>query len=136
MINQRHRFHGHGSLKYVYQRGETIRGPLMAVKYAPNDRRDTYRCAVVVSKKVSKSAVARNRIRRRLYEQVRSLESQLTAPYDIVLLVFSDQIAEIPTAELERAVVAQLRQAKLLHASAKGKHAASGHDTIMEQKET
>ncbi len=117
MISRTHRFHGHGSLRYVYQHGETVRGPLTSLKYIENSRRTKYRLAVVVSKKVSKSAVMRNRIRRRLYEAVRSHESSITKPYDVVMTVFHDQLATIPADELQRLVRAQLRQAGIISKS-------------------
>ncbi len=114
MISKTHRFHGHNSLNYVYRNGQTVRGPLTAVKYAKNARRQTYRVAVVVSKKVHKSEVVRNRIRRRLYEQVRLVSSQITEPYDIVFTVFHDTITELPTEELAKLVHAQLHQAEII----------------------
>ncbi len=64
MISRKHRFHGYGSLKYVYKNGAAVRGPLFAIKFVENPKRDTYRLAVVISRKINKSAVARNRIRR------------------------------------------------------------------------
>ncbi|HTE22543.1 MAG TPA: ribonuclease P protein component [Candidatus Limnocylindria bacterium] len=114
MIARKHRFHGYGSLRYVYQHGRTVRGPLSSLKVAPNDRRTSYRLAVVVSKKVNKSAVVRNRIRRRLYEAVRRHEADMSRPYDMVLTVYSEQMAAIPAAELEKTVLDQLRQARIL----------------------
>jgi ribonuclease P protein component len=71
MISRSHRFHGYNSLRHVYRHGRMARGSQFAVKAALNPRRQTYRVAVVVSRKVNKSAVARNRMRRRLYELVR-----------------------------------------------------------------
>ena len=119
MIASSHRFHGYNSLRYVYQHGRTVRGPLMALKLVINDRRKTYRLAVVVSKKVHKSAVRRNRIRRRLYEAVRHCEPEITKPYDLVLTVFHEQVADMPADELARMVRAQLRQAGVLQKPAK-----------------
>lgn len=110
MISRLHRFHGHGSLRYVYQHGQTVRGPLCSLKYARNERRQRWRLAVVVSKKVHKSAVKRNRIRRRLYEAVR-LEAKDIPAYDMVITVFHEQVAEMPVNELTKLVRAQLRQA-------------------------
>ncbi len=114
MIARKHRFHGHGSLRFVYQHGQTVRGQMSSLKYIANDRRSTYRLAVVVSKKVSKSAVVRNRIRRRLYEAVRTHESAIRGPYDIVLTVFSEQMATVPAKELEKAITDQLKRAKII----------------------
>lgn len=115
MIGRKHRFHGHGSLRYVYQHGQTVRGPMLALKFVPNDRRSAYRLAVVVSKKVNKSAVVRNRIRRRLYEAVRRHEADIQTPYDMVLTVFSEQVASMPASELETILFSQLKKAKIIH---------------------
>lgn len=122
MIHKTHRFHGHGSLQYVYRHGQTVRGPLCALRFVPNTHRDTYRLAVVVSKKVSKSAVVRNRIRRRLYEVVRGLEGRIATPYDMVLTVFTEAMATMPADQLQRAVHAQLKQARIIGATTNDKH--------------
>jgi ribonuclease P protein component len=114
MISRRHRFHGYGSLKYVYKNGTTVRGPLFALKTMRNPKRDSYRLAVVVSKKVSKSAVARNRIRRRLYESVRRLEADIIQPYDIVLSVYHSSVTDEPAELLDRQVKKQLAAAGIL----------------------
>lgn len=114
MIARKHRFHGYGSLRYVYQHGKAVRGPLSSLKFVANDRRDSYRLAVVVSKKVNKSAVVRNRIRRRLYEAVRRQEDKMSRPYDIVLTVFHEQIANIPSDDLGKMVADQLHQAGIV----------------------
>lgn len=114
MIARRHRFHGYGSLRYVYKHGQTVRGSMLSLKFVPNTRRSAYRLAVVVSKKVDKSAVVRNRIRRRVYEVVRQLEDRIQAPYDMVLTVFSEQLATMPADELKKMVTAQLKKARII----------------------
>ncbi|HEU5005110.1 MAG TPA: ribonuclease P protein component [Candidatus Saccharimonadales bacterium] len=114
MISRKHRFHGYGSLKYVYRNGNTVRGPLFAVKSLHNPRRKSYRLAVVVSRKVNKSAVVRNHIRRRLYEVVRSLEDQIAEPYDIVITVFHDVVTEESPKKLASQVKKQLSQANII----------------------
>jgi ribonuclease P protein component len=94
MISRQHRFHGRNSFRFVYQNGNTERCSAFAVKSVINSRRKNYRVAVVVSRKVHKSAVARNRMRRRLYAAVQELQNQINDPYDIVLTVFNDSILE------------------------------------------
>lgn len=107
MLSFTHRFHGHNSLRYVYKNGQAERTRLITLKFIANPHRKRSRVAVVVSKKVLKSAVGRNRIRRRLYEMVRHRINKLETPTDIVLLVFSSEVATMPHDELE-AVVNQL----------------------------
>ena len=114
MISRKNRFHGYNSLRNVYRTGKVARGPLFAVKAAENPRRQSYRLAVVVSRKVSKSAVARNRIRRRLYETTRSFEPQLSGGLDIVITVFHDTVLEIPQKQLDGQVKKQLKELNLL----------------------
>lgn len=119
MIDTAHRFQGHGSLRFVYQKGRTIRGPFCSLKYVVNNRRQTYRLAVVVSRKVHKSAVVRNRIRRRIYEIVRRAAPRITKPYDLVILVYSDQLAELPAGQLQQAVYEKLEKAEIIEAESR-----------------
>ena len=114
MISRAHRFHGYNSLRHVYRHGQISRGPLFAVKAAQNPRRKSYRVAVVVSRKVNKSAVARNRIRRRLYALAREFGAGITQPVDIVITVFHDSLQETPQAELSGQLKRQLKELKIL----------------------
>ena len=111
MISQAHRFHGRNSLRFVYQRGQNIRSGSVSLRYIENPRRRGYRVAVVVSRKVSKSAVVRNRIRRRIYETVREHARRCARPLDLVFTVYGDSVADMPYAALEQTVAAQLAKA-------------------------
>lgn len=112
MITRAHRFHGHGSLRFAYQKGKTVRGNYISLRFVRNNRRTTYRVAVVVSKKVHKSAVVRNRIRRRVYELVR-VHLAPEQPYDLIFSVFDERIATMPAPELQRTILLQLHNAGL-----------------------
>ena len=104
MITAAHRFHGYGSLRGVYQRGQNLRGPLLSLKFNRREQHRPYRVAVVVSRKVSKSAVVRNRIRRRIYEIVRQGSNTVAPGMDLVFTVFDEQLASLPAAELQALV--------------------------------
>lgn len=114
MISKQHRFHGHNSLNYVYKNGKTARGEFISLRFASSKRSD-YRMAVVVSKKVSKSAVVRNRIRRRIYEVVRIKKKELGIvwPYDVIFSVFDERIANIPKKELEDTICKLIKKAEI-----------------------
>lgn len=104
MISKEHRFHGHHALNYTYRRGKTVRGEMMSLRYAPA-RGDSYRLAVVVSKKVHKSAVVRNRIRRRVYELVRNIDKAQALPaQDMIISIFDERIAAMPAPKLEKII--------------------------------
>lgn len=110
MIGRRFRFHGYGSLRFVYRHGTTARGPWFAIKSTGNSKRQDYRIAIVVSRKVNKSAVVRNRIRRRLYELMRELGPQLKNSPDIVITVFHDSVAEEDHKKLKTQLKKQLAE--------------------------
>jgi len=100
MIPASFRFHGHNSLRFVYSNGKAVRSPQLTIKWVKNSHRHNSRVSVVVSKKVIKSAVGRNRIRRRLYEYVRTHLPLLDDTYDIVLIVTSAELRTMPATEL------------------------------------
>lgn len=117
MIGRSNRFHGRGSIRRLQRDGKMIRYGAFALRYVPNQRRKTYRLAVVVSRRVSKSAVVRNRIRRRIYELVRNLSSQFTTPYDMVLVVYDERIATLPAEELSSQLTKLIKKTKLSSAT-------------------
>lgn len=119
MLERTHRFHGYNSLRQTYKAGRSLHGPLMVLKFVENPRRAGYRVAVVVSRKVSKSAVVRNRIRRRIYETVRHYQPHILKPYDMVFMVFSDQLADLPAKQLNKLIRSQLVRAEIITASAR-----------------
>ncbi|MEI7683233.1 MAG: ribonuclease P protein component [Candidatus Saccharibacteria bacterium] len=112
MIGRANRFHGYNSLRYVYRHGKTVREPHMSLRYCDNNKREDYRLAVVVSKKVNKSAVARNRIRRRIYEAFRA-HMALGQPLDLVITVFQANVETIADQELQAEIASLLQQAGL-----------------------
>lgn len=101
MLNRKYRFHSRGGVRYVYQKGKTIRKPNMSLVFLKNERHFT-RVAVVVSKKVEKSAVKRNRIRRRIYEALRINFDLLPKEHDYIFVLFSNNVLTLPFPELEK----------------------------------
>ncbi len=93
MLAKKFRFHGHHSLDNTYRRGKTVRSSLMSLRYLTS-KSGEYRVAVVVSRKVNKSAVTRNKIRRRIYETIRLLDNEEKLPKnDMIITVFDDSVA-------------------------------------------
>ncbi len=109
MLSQKYRFHSRGGVRYVFQHGKTIRTPILSLVFTHNSR-GYRRVAVVVSKKVLKTAVGRNRIRRRVYEAVRLELVDFPDPMDYILVVYNKSVATMPFSELRRAVRELLRR--------------------------
>lgn len=113
MLSKDHRFHGHGSLRYVYRNGQAIRSHLITIKVVNNPHRKHSRFAVVVSKKVHKSAVGRNRMRRRIYEVVRAELPSFRPAHDVAIMVFSGELISLPYDELVTTLKQLFEQAGL-----------------------
>lgn len=99
-------------MNYAYKKGKNIRTDFLTLRFVPS-RGNDYRLAVVVSRKVSKSAVVRNRIRRRIYEIVRLSRAEASNPwqYDMIMTVFDERLATMPADSLREAVLRLLQKA-------------------------
>jgi ribonuclease P protein component len=95
MIPFNNRFHGHSSLRYVYKNGQAIRSHSIIIRFIANPHRKQPRVAVVISKKVLKSAVRRNIIRRRVYEIIRQKLPYLNGVYDIAIIILSSELLAV-----------------------------------------
>ncbi len=114
MLNKKHRFHSRGGVRYVYQKGKTVRRPKMSLVFTENTRGFT-RIAVVVSKKVEKSAVGRNRIRRRIYEALRVNFEDIPKKQDYIFVVYSKELLKMPFSEIEKLLGELVAEAKICY---------------------
>ena len=112
MLNKKYRFHSRGGVKFVYRHGKTLRRPDLSLVFCDNDRGKT-RFAVVVSKKIDKTAVGRNRIRRRLYEAIRLDFDKLKKPRDYIFVVYSKNLLTLPFPELQKLLRSLLEESML-----------------------
>ena len=119
MLTKSQRFHGHNSLRPVYNKGRSVYGHSLKFIWTSSNG-PISRAAVVVSKKVHKSAVVRNRIRRRLYAQLALFfkdaskgvgvdASRGTGKNTSVIVVVNDaSLATVPTGHI-KAEIATLK---------------------------
>ena len=82
-----------GDFSRIYAKGKRYRTPLLTAVVHRDESSAAVRAAYVVSKKVAKQAVRRNRIRRRLREALRLLLPTDTHPVDIVLIAHREAVA-------------------------------------------
>jgi ribonuclease P protein component len=112
MLSRKNRFHGHGGVRRVYRLGKPTRTNFASLHVLQNERVYKSKVAVVVSRKVDKSAVKRNRIRRRLYALMQSELPKLKTPTELVLTVYQAEVATMPAMELEKAFLELMQKAK------------------------
>lgn len=98
-------------MRYVSKNAQPVRSKWCTIKAVPNHKRSHTRIAVVVSRKVHKRAVVRNRIRRRIYEILREELPRIATVHDIVVIVTSLEVWTAPHDELRQTLLGQLNSA-------------------------
>lgn len=114
MLNKNFRFHSRGGVRYTYAHGKTIRHAKISLIYNENTR-GFQRFSVVVSKKVDKRAVVRNRLRRRFYEAIRLYKKQhnFSVAKDFVFVIYSADFLNCPFSELEKQISSLIRESMI-----------------------
>ena len=85
MLAKNHRLHQEKDIKRLVKTGKTFFLPQFTIKYLKNKQKDT-RIGLVVSARVDKRAVVRNKLSRRLREASRELLPRLSEGYDIIII--------------------------------------------------
>ena len=113
MLAKKYRFHSRGGVRYTYQNGKSIRGSRISLVFAENAR-GKQRFAVVVSKKVLKSAVGRNRIRRRVYEAIRLQLPEIKKPVDCIFNIYNKEVLDMDFYILQNLIAGLLKEAEIV----------------------
>jgi ribonuclease P protein component len=117
MLPKKHRFVKEGDFKKIFARGRRVRGQYTQLVFMKN-RFGYNRIAVVVSTKVSKKAVLRNTLRRRVYEHVRRRLLDMQQGVDCVVRVFPAAV-DAPRKEFNQSIEALLLKAGLFSQESK-----------------
>lgn len=120
VLPRRYRLQDHRAFPQIYSRGKRRSGSLLGLTYLPRshgrsrrDKASASRFAVVVSKKVSRKATLRNRVKRRVRSAVYPLLSQIQPGYWIV---FSARPSILTSSweEVRQEVIRLLEKARLI----------------------
>ena len=112
MLAKTHRLHTDRDIAHVLKRGRSVWGVTMGVRGVANGLAIT-RATVVVSTKVSKRAVDRNVLKRRLREIVRAVFPKLQTGWDMMVLTKSST-KTLTFAQLQKELEGILRKAGVL----------------------
>ncbi|MBT3412618.1 MAG: ribonuclease P protein component [Candidatus Jacksonbacteria bacterium] len=85
MLKKQHRLHKEEDIKRVLRKGRSFKTPLFVVYSALNTEAES-RATVIVSNKISKKAVVRNKIKRRLRDVLKENKSQFKKNIDVVVV--------------------------------------------------
>src|SRR3989344_6984192 len=112
MLSAKDRLRHEKDIKALFAEGKGVFDAVCGLKYRKNGLSDS-RFAVVVGTKVSKSAVDRNKVRRRIRSVLEARMDAIKPGYDVAFLVRPGAIKKDFKA-IETAVVSSLTRAKLL----------------------
>ena len=114
MLSRAHRLHGDAHFKRLARLGRPFFGTSLTFRIAPQgeDRSRPSRFAFVVSAKVSKKAVERNLLRRRIREIVRKALPSIKSGLD-VLVITKPNARTLSFQELEQEVHMLLTKSRL-----------------------
>ncbi len=99
---------------YVKKNGKVFHSKSFTVSYAKSSKdEDSLRFGFIVSTKIAKEAVARNKVKRGLREGVRQKVSIMQKGYDIVFIAH-DVSVKAYTSDLMKEVEESLKKIKLL----------------------
>ncbi len=96
-------------IPYILKKGDQKKSALFIIKYQKNNEH-FFRYRVIISKKIDKSAVKRNKLRRQIYESIRinSIDEKKalknTTNYDI-LLIPKKNISSNSYKEIEKDII-------------------------------
>ncbi|HSX41112.1 MAG TPA: ribonuclease P protein component [Candidatus Saccharimonadales bacterium] len=112
MLASQYRLKKSREITRVLQRGVFKSVGVMTIKFHKNGQ-DFSRVAIVVSKKVSKKAVVRNKIRRRISGVLEDKWGTVAGGYDIVMVVRED-ISELAAPQLASRVVSLFERSQIV----------------------
>jgi len=112
MLTRSNRLKNDRDFQRVFRSGRFVSGPFLTLKLAPN-KLAASRFAFVVGVKVSKRAVQRNRLRRRMREITRKLLPSLRGNFDVVMMARPEAL-KLDFPKLESELRRSLTKAGLL----------------------
>lgn len=111
MLSREYKLKKDNDFKKVFEKGKFYHSDFIKIRFLKNDLKVT-RFGIVVSSKISKKAVSRNRIRRRLEEIIRIRLDQIRSGFDIVVL-FEPEVIGKNHKQIEQVFVNLIKEAKL-----------------------
>ena len=114
MLAKENRLRLKNDFKRVFEKGKFCGDKFLAIKVFPNSS-DVSRFGFIVSKKISKKAVVRNKVKRRLRESVRLRlkDGLIKGGFDAIILT-RPEIADKKFVEIDEVVDRLLKKAGIL----------------------
>lgn len=113
MLAKKFRLTGSRDFKKIQTEGQIYQSNSFGLAYLNRKDEEASRFAFVVSTKISKDAVDRNRFKRVMSEAVRTSSIDIRPGFDVIFLA-KTTIVKTPTSEVMKEVKASLKESGLL----------------------
>ncbi len=113
MIKQQNRFKGQAGIIQANRYGQSVRSSDITIRYLDKHNQTPSKFAVVVSKKVARLAVTRNRIRRKVFNVLEGLMPRIPNGYLFVISVYDEGIKSAKQKDLEEKIKELLKKQEL-----------------------
>jgi len=112
VLKKNQRIRKNKDFKVIFNEGRFFQDPFFLLKFKDNNLKKT-RFGFVVSLKISKKAVDRNRIKRQLRESVKSIQESVKNGLDVVF-VAKKAILHKETKDIKKRVLNAFKRSKIL----------------------
>ncbi len=113
MLSKKFRLSGSNDFKKVQNEGQVHQSKSFGIAFLKRNDTEASRFAFVVSTKIAKDAVDRNRFKRTMSETVRIASIDLLPGFDVVFLA-KTSIVSVPASELMKEVREGLKESGLM----------------------
>ena len=117
MLSKNNRLHKDKEIKSLIHKGQTFFLPEFVIKFQKNNS-EARRFSFVISTKVDKKAVVRNRLKRQLREVARCLLPDINPGFDI-LIIAKKQALDLDFEQLNKQMGFALTKARILKQGSK-----------------
>jgi len=112
MLSREYKLKKENDFKKVFKNGKYYQQEFIRIKILKNDL-EIDRFGFPIGLRISKKAVQRNKIKRRLEEIIRLKLNQMKSGFDIIILV-NPEIIEKSYQEIEKALISLFKKANIL----------------------
>lgn len=112
MLPRKYRLTAEKDFNRIFKHGRSVHGQGIGLKVAPN-RLEVSRFAFVVSTKVSKKAVVRNRLKRQMRETVHEVLKDVKQGMDVVVMARKEAV-DLEFSAIRESLLKALKKARLL----------------------
>jgi len=111
MLSFKNRIKKEKDFRKVFNAGKVVSLDSVSIRFSQNNLEET-RFGFIVSKKISKRAVVRNRVKRIFREQTRLILKDIKGGFDVVVIIKSSSITSL---DAKRILLELFKQANILN---------------------